>query len=303
MAWRTVFISNPAKLKLKQSSVVIEQITGETSVPLEDIVAIIIENPQVILTAPILSACADNQVALISVDKTGTPNGIFLSYLPHSRALKIMRQQLEMSIPAKKRLWQTVVKQKLVNQALLLRLHKIEDKATHLELLAKNVKSGDTDNHEAYASQLYFPALFGKNFSRNFSVISNSALNYGYAIVRSAMARSLVGYGFLTAFGIHHKNEQNAFNLADDLMEPYRPVVDALVLKICPENFLVEDLDVELKAKLVGVLHQDISSFENEKITGKSTVLSLINTTVISFGQYLLGKKNNLVLPILSEKK
>lgn len=301
MAWRSVVINNPARLKLKHKALVVEQDTGTVSVPMEDIAVLVIDHPQVTITSQLLSACADCQLAVITVDQTHTPNGILLSYLPHSRALKVMRQQLAMTLPHKKRLWQFIIKQKLLNQSCLLRHHKQVEIATRLEQLASRVKSGDPDNYEAYGAQIYFTALFGREFTRNDEILSNGILNYGYSIVRSAVARSLVGYGFLPAFGLHHCNEQNAFNLADDLMEPYRPIVDGLALDlyrfVCDE----EELNTSTKAKLVAILQQDTPRVESGVITGQSTLLSLIDATVISLGQCILNERCDMVLPGMND--
>lgn len=297
MAWRSVVINNPARLKLKHNALVVEQDTGTVSVPIEDVAALVIDNPQVTITSQLLSACAESQLAVITVDQTHTPNGILLSYLPHSRALKVMRQQLAVSLPQKKRLWQAIIKQKLLNQAYLLCLHKQMETAARLEQLASRVKSGDPDNYEAYGAQIYFTALFGQKFTRNDEVLANGVLNYGYSIVRSALARSLVGHGFLPAFGLHHCNEQNAFNLADDLIEPYRPIVDGVALALCIGTNGEEELNTLTKAKLVAILHQDVPRVEGGVMTGQSTLLSLIDATVISLGQCLLHERCDLVLP------
>lgn len=301
MAWRSVVINNPARLKLKHNALLVEQDAGTVSVPMEDIAVLVVDHPQVTITSQLLSACADRQLAVITVDQTHTPNGILLSYLPHSRALKVMRQQLAVSLPQKKRLWQSIIKQKLLNQAFLLRQYKQQDTAARLELLASRVRSGDPDNYEAYGAQIYFSALFGREFTRNDEILANGVLNYGYSIVRSAVARSLVGYGFLPAFGLHHCSEQNAFNLADDLMEPYRPIVDRLALAICIGTNVEGELNPLTKAKLVAILHQDAPRVEGSVITGKSTILSLIDATVISLGQCLLNERCDLVLPGMND--
>jgi len=301
MAWRSVVIGNPARLKLKHSALVVEQDAGTVSIPMEDIAVLVIDHPQVTITSQLLSACADHQFAVITVDQTHIPNGILLSYLPHSRALKVMRQQLAMSQPQKKRLWQIIIKQKLLNQACLLRHHKQRETATRLEQLANRVKSGDPDNFEAYGAQIYFPTLFGDAFTRNDDIVANGVLNYGYSIIRSAVARSLVGYGFLPAFGLHHCNEQNAFNLADDLMEPYRPIVDRLALDLCVGVDGEEELNSSIKAKLVAVLHQDAPRVEGCVMSGQSTILSLIDATVISLGQCILNERCDMVLPGMND--
>ena len=263
MAWRSVIISNPARLQQKHGALVVDQDGQSVSVPLEDIAVLIIDNPRVTLTSALLSACADRQLAVVSVDKTHNPNGIFLPYLSHSRALKVMRQQLAMTLPHKKRLWQVIVKQKLLNQSTVAEFHNQQEAADKLRTLACRVRSGDAGNLEAWGAQIYFVALFGKEFSRGHKNTINATINYGYAIVRSALARSLTGYGFLPAFGIHHSSEQNRFNLADDLLEPYRAVVDAHLLEMKPSLWQLENLDSQAKASIAGILHNDISRIEN----------------------------------------
>lgn len=299
MAWRSVVISKPAKLKLKNRALVVEQEQGTASVPLEDIAAIVIDQPQVTLTTALLVACAERQVAVITVDDSHTPNGIFLAHTPHSRALKVMRGQLSMSEPHKKRLWQLIIKQKISNQAQLLAQLQ-HPTAQTIKTLATQVRSGDPDNFEAQAAQLYFPALFGKGFTRDDACFANSALNYGYAIVRSAIARSLVSYGFLPAFGLHHCSELNAFNLADDIIEPYRILVDACVVELCSEYDADDMLDMPAKAKLVALLHQDVLRIDNGDATGQSTMLALIDASCISLGQSIKDGNLSLVLPALS---
>lgn len=297
MAWRSVVISKPARLSLKQGALLVEQNQGSASVPLEDIASLVLDNPQITLTTPLLSACAEQQVVVITVNDSHTPNGVFLAHTPHSRAVKVMHQQLAMSQPHKKRLWQLIVQQKIRNQAQLLAQYEQSDSVERLLALAKRTKSGDSDNCEAIAAQAYFPALFEPAFTRDAPVFANSALNYGYAIMRAAIARSLVGYGFLPAFGLHHRSELNAFNLADDLIEPYRIFIDAKVKQLTAEYDDAHSLTTEVKASLVNVLHQDALRLENHDEIGKSTLLALIDASVISLGQSIQTGSLSLVLP------
>jgi CRISPR-associated protein Cas1 len=300
VAWRSVVISKPAKLKLKNRALLVEQEQGAASVPLEDIAAIVIDQPQVTLTAALLVACAERQVAIITVDDSHTPNGIFLAHTPHSRALKIMRGQLAMSEPHKKRLWQLIVKQKIANQAQLLAQIQ-HPMAQTIKNLAVPVRSGDPDNFEAQAAQVYFPALFGKGFTRDDACFANAALNYGYAIVRSAIARSLVAYGFLPAFGLHHCSELNAFNLADDIIEPYRILVDARVSQLCQSHATDAELTLSAKTQLVNLLHEDVLRLENGTAIGSSSTLALIDASIISLGQSIKDGTVSLVLPALAQ--
>jgi CRISPR-associated protein Cas1 len=294
MSWRSVIVSSPAHLSCKLGRMQIAQGGEIVSVPLEDIAVLVIDHPQVTLTAHLLSACADAKLTVITVNKSHIPNGIFHPYLPHSRALKVMRQQLAMTQPQKKRLWQTVIRQKLINQAAVLADLHLQTSSEKLSTLVQQVRSGDPDNYEALGAQIYFSSLFGKGFNRSDDNALNAALNYGYSIGRGAIARSLVSYGFLPAFGLHHCSEQNAFNLADDLLEPYRPVVD---LFVCRKHRDVSELDSGIKASLVGLLHHDIPRIEHGDTAGTSTVLALIDATVVSLSQAMGNQQNHLVLP------
>jgi CRISPR-associated protein Cas1 len=296
MAWRSVVIANPAQLKLKHHALLVEQESGSVNVPLEDIAVLIIDHPQITLTAQLLSACAGQQIAVITVDSSHTPNGVFLAYLPHSRALKVMRAQLALGLPARKRLWQWITQRKILNQAHLLTKQGHADASRHLHAMAAAVRSGDPDNFEAHAAQVYFRTLFGEEFIRAQNCFYNAALNYGYSILRSALARSLVSYGFLPAFGLHHRNEQNAFNLADDLIEPYRPLVDAHVLNHYPLEPNRELAPID-KSQLVNLLHLDVPRLEETGHAGSSTLLALIDATVVSLTQRLSDGGNHLTLP------
>ncbi|NOS97177.1 MAG: type II CRISPR-associated endonuclease Cas1 [Methylotenera sp.] len=231
MAWQNLLISRPARLSLKNRQLRCEQDSGEVSLALEDITSVVLESPQITLTSALIAACADENIAIISCDETHTPNGLFNSFLPHSRQAGMLRAQIAWSKPFTKRLWQLVVKQKITNQAATLKLCGREH--ARLTKLATEVDSGDSQNCEAQAARLYFNVLFdGVNhdaFKRHGEDLPNAALNYGYAILRAAIARELVQFGFIPALGIHHCSELNAFNLADDLIEPFRPFLDAYV--------------------------------------------------------------------------
>lgn len=299
MAWRSVVITRPSRLTLKYQALVVEQEDGKVTIPLEDMAVLLIENPQVNLTAQVLSECAARQIAVITVGENHHPNGVLLAHLPHSRALKVMRGQLEMSQPSRKQLWQTIVRQKIRNQAGVLAQRGHETEARRLAALAKEVRSGDTGMAEAQASQLYFPVLFGKRFSRQQERFHNAALNYGYTVVRAALARSLVSFGFLTAFGLHHRNEQNAFNLADDLIEPFRPLLDAYVLARFPDE---EEklLTPPIKAALVAFLHEDVALMSDSASLGKASLLAAIDEVVMSLSRQLVSPSGRLALPVFA---
>ncbi|AKH21523.1 type II CRISPR-associated endonuclease Cas1 [Sedimenticola thiotaurini] len=297
MAWRSVMISRPSYLKLRHGALKVVQDDGEVSIPLEDIAVLLIDCPQITLSAQLLSACAERQIAVITVGLNHHPNGVLIPYLPHSRALKAMKMQLAMSLPQRKQLWRSIVKQKIRNQALVLQHMGRTKEGSKLLALIKEVKSGDSGNAEAQASQLYFPALFGGGFTRKQIRFHNAALNYGYAIIRAALARNLVCYGFIAAFGLHHRNEQNSFNLADDLIEPFRPLLDAYLLKHFPHE---EDdqLLPSHKSTLVNILNQDIPMIDVDGVMTRSTVLNATESMVVSLTQRLHDGGHKLHLPL-----
>lgn len=298
MSWRSVVIMKPASLRIKQGSLVVEQDDGTVRVPLEDIAAILIDHPQITLTARLLSACAASQIAVITVGDTRHPNGVLVSYLPHSRALKVIRTQMDLSLPSRKRLWSGIVRRKIHNQGAVLANCGQPGIGQRLDVLASRVRSGDPENIEARAAQMYFPALFGTGFARGQEGFHNAALNYGYSILRAAIARSLVAYGFLTAIGLHHCNEQNAFNLADDLIEPFRPILDHHVL--CRLQGSTGDaLEPTHKAGLVGVLHQDIALTGSPGVAGRTTVLAAIDAVVMGLSRCLQNGGSDLTLPVI----
>ncbi|MBE0467967.1 MAG: type II CRISPR-associated endonuclease Cas1 [Methyloprofundus sp.] len=301
MGWRSVLISQPAHLSYKNLALQIKQDQGQAQVMLEDIAAIVLDNLQITLSAQLLSACAQCNIAVITVDDTHLPNGVLHGFLPHSRALKVMQAQLGMSRPQQKRLWQTLIQQKIINQASALTALGQTTACHQLYTFARQVKSGDPDNYEAQAAQLYFKTLFGKGFQRRDESLVNAALNYSYSLVRSALARSLVAYGFLPAFGLQHHNEQNAFNLADDLIEPYRPHIDYWVIQALADiDPQTSDLTTAIKAQLVNFLHQDLPRIENNQPQGKSTLLALVEASVISLSQTINQQAEQppgLVLP------
>ena len=302
MSWRSVVIANPAALSVSHLALQVLQDGQQARIPLEDIAVLVIDNPQVSLNAAVLAACAERNIAVITVGSTHLPNGVLLSYVPHSRALKVMEAQLSLSQPNRKRLWQRIVQHKINNQACVLEVAKQPADATHLRALARQVKSGDPENIEAQAAQYYFRHLFTGAFTRAQGRFYNAALNYGYAVVRSALARSLVAYGFLPAFGLFHHNEQNAFNLADDLFEAFRPLVDCHVICEYPEEPDRELLPSD-KGKLVRVLHKDVQMSSHSASDGRCATLAAIDNTISSFSGIVLKDNalTSLALPIMRQ--
>ena len=228
MSWRSVMITQPTKLSVQNRQLKITQ-DEEWNIPLEDISSIVFETPQISISAKAMSMIADNKIVLYSCDDKHLPNGVFIPFASHSRSLKVIKNQLKMTEAFKKRCWQKIIVQKILNQAEVLRLSdKIKD-YKYLENLSQKVNSGDTENKEAIAAKEYFNSLFGNKFNRNYDDIFNASLNYGYSIIRGAIARTIVSYGYIPSIGIHHKSELNSYNLVDDFIEPFRPIVDLWV--------------------------------------------------------------------------
>ena len=289
MSWRSILVTRPARLHREHFSLAIEQ--DETVfVPFADIAVIVLDHPQITMTHPVLMACGEYGIGLFSTDATHTPNGIFLPFMTHSRATRMMRLQLNATLPMKKRIWTQIVKAKIRNQAISLTLGGREG-AERLAKLAGAVKSGDPDNLEARSARWYFARLFGDAFSRMEATPVNACLNYGYAIIRGAIARQLVLHGLHPPMGIFHDNEQNAFNLADDLIEPFRPVVDLFVATHLPGILTADAIP---KALLVRLLNVDIDMPE-----GKMAVATAIEYAVESLVRVLGGKSGMLSLPEL----
>jgi CRISP-associated protein Cas1 len=310
MGWRSVVISKPAQLSLGHQALHVMQDDGDNKqiakVPLEDISVLIIDTPQVSLSTALLAACADAQIAVITVGENHLPNGVLLPYLSHSRTLKIMQSQLKLTVSKKKRIWRSIVQQKIRNQAAVLIQYQQYIAANRLLSLANLVRSGDSNNVEGQAAQIYFRTIFGSKFSRQQNCFHNAALNYGYAVIRAAIARTLCGYGFLPAFGLFHHNELNSFNLADDIIESYRPFVDAHVLKCYPiengesKRNIFRDLTSQDKANLVSLLHHDIKLNNHIDDNAACTLLAGIEATVISLSSVVKNERNEsnkLVLP------
>jgi CRISPR-associated protein Cas1 len=255
VVWRSIVINQPARLKRDHFGLLIEQ-QESARVPFEDIAVIVLNHREISLTHPVLSACAEYGIGLYSTGGNHQPNGVFLPFQSHSRTTKILRLQMALDKPTTKRAWSKMVQAKITNQAICLRTLKIGE-PERLESLARRVKSGDSDNMEAQASAYYFPQIFGRSFHRAQNVWVNAALDYGYSVLRGACARGLVAHGLLPTLGIFHSSEQNAFNLADDLIEPYRAIVDLYVATNCQVNETADLTPVD-KAQIVSLLHVDV---------------------------------------------
>lgn len=291
MSWRSVLISNGGKLALQHNQMLIQQEKNTFTVPLEDIAVIVIESKEVVITAPLLSALALNGVTLLTCDEQFLPCGQWLPFNQYHRQLKNLKLQLEATQPLKKQLWQKIVQQKIRNQAFVLHTLSHEKQALRLEKMAKDVKSGDKQNLEGQAAFIYFQTLFGKAFHRNDENHQiNTHLNYAYTVLRSAVARSIVLYGWLPQLGLFHRSEVNPFNLADDFIEPFRPLVDLLVWQLWQEGKISPHLTPHSKQRLIKILHYQMQ-FQQETFS----VLAAIERTVGSLQACLLAKNANLL--------
>ncbi|MFT3810518.1 MAG: type II CRISPR-associated endonuclease Cas1 [Micropepsaceae bacterium] len=257
MAWRGLHISKPARLNLADGQIVVAQHDGEVRLPLEDIAWIVLDAPHATLTSTLLSACMDSGIAIVSTDATHTPNGVLMPFHRHFRQGGIAIAQAEMSLPLKKRLWQTIVRAKIVNQAAALDRTGREG-GDGLRAMSRLVGSGDPDNVEARAAREYWGCLFAGFRREDGGDTRNMMLNYGYAVVRSGVARAIVAAGLVPALGLNHASATNAFNLADDLVEPFRPFVDVAVWRTIGEGRAArDDLTLDQRRVMAGLMLGD----------------------------------------------
>lgn len=259
MIKRTIAISNPAFLKKQDDQLIIKREEEENSVPIEDIGVLILDHWQITLTEAVMTAILANDGIIISCNKSHHPDGIMTPVSGNVIHAEILRAQVESSQPLRKQLWQQTMKAKILNQAAVLKNAAVA--AEPLVRYAKSVRSGDPDNYEGRAAAYYWQRVFPTipDFKRERDGLSpNHLLNYGYAVLRATVARGIVSAGLHPAIGIHHRNRYNAFSLADDLMEPYRPCVDVEVKKMLTECGDVIDLVPETKRRLLGVLTTDV---------------------------------------------
>lgn len=307
MIKRTLYFGNPAYLSTTLDQLVVrlpvveknvtlpDQFKKEAhaNIPIEDIGVVILDHQQVTITQALISKLLANNTALITCDNTHHPTGLMLNLDGHTLQSQRFQAQLEASEPLKKQLWQQTIRAKIKNQASLLQLQGMD--IQNMLHWADDVKSGDTENHEGRASAWYWRHFFGSTsgFIRNPAGLApNNLLNYGYAILRAITARSLVGSGLLPTAGIFHRNQYNAYCLADDIMEPYRPYVDQLVRKIVAEEEVAEDLTPALKKKLLVIPAVDVV------IHGESSPLMVgMQRTTASLTKCFLGESRKISYP------
>ena len=297
MIKRTLFFSNPAYLSKKDQQLkVAEPGTNKekASVPLEDIAVVILEHPQITITQALLADLVDRNVAVISCDSRHLPSGLMLPLAGNSVQTERFRLQIEATEPLLKNLWAQTVKSKIENQAAL--LHRIGKENKQLLALVPQIKSGDPDNIEGRAASVYWKILFQEHeFTRNRNGIEpNSQLNYCYAILRAIVARALVSSGMLPTLGIFHRNKYNAYCLADDMMEPYRPFCDELVYKMFTVGEIEdEDITREQKIKMLAIATCDVLIDGN-----KSPLMVAMSRTTNSLFECFEGTRRKIVYPV-----
>lgn len=298
MIKRTLYFGNPAKLSIKDKQLSIDGLNenGEAvcrTIPVEDIGTVIIDSPQITITSGLIQALQENNVALITCDYRHMPQSLLLPIEGNSIQQERYEAQLSASEPLKKQLWAQTVTQKIKNQAAV--LDGLLIKSDYLVPLHKNVKSGDSDNCEATAAVYYWQKIFShvNGFVRHREgPPPNNYLNYGYAILRATMARSIVAAGLLPTLGIFHKNRYNAYCLADDLMEPYRPYVDQIVHQMVEEMGITEEMTKEHKAILLKIPAIDVI-IDGEK----SPLMLATQRTAVSIVKCFNGEQRKLIYP------
>jgi CRISPR-associated protein Cas1 len=304
MVKRTLHFGNPAYLSKRNEQLLIErpdmplklgEKDNKRSVPIEDIGVVILDHQQITITQAALAALLQNNAAIITCNDTHHPVGLFLPLDGHDIQSERFRHQITATEPLKKQLWQQTVSAKILNQAAILNDRGIE--TNNLLHWAKSVRSGDPDNYEGRAAAYYWRYIFGAGtnfFRRRDGEAPNNLLNYGYAILRAMVARSLVGSGMLPTLGIHHRNKYNAYCLADDIMEPYRPYVDKMVCEIVDDGEDFEFITTELKARLLGIATRDVH-IEKES----SPLMVGLQRTTASLAKCYEGKSRKILYPLI----
>jgi len=303
MIKRTLYFGNPAYLKTQNEQLVVtlpEQNSGlhekfrSTTIPIEDIGLVILDNQQITISQAVITKLLANNVAFITCDNTHHPTGMMLNLDGNTTQSERFATQLEVSLPMKKQLWSQTVEQKITNQAMVL---KQQNQGEYKVLInfVNQVRSGDPDNFEGRAAAYYWKHVFGEGFGflrHREGNSPNHLLNYGYAIIRASVARALVGSGLLPTLGIHHRNKYNAYCLADDIMEPYRPYVDSLVCDILKAGKASEEITKENKQELLGLPAMDVM-IDGEK----SPLLVAVQRTSASLVKCYEGSQRKILYP------
>ncbi|MHA8049544.1 type II CRISPR-associated endonuclease Cas1 [Aquirufa sp. ROCK-SH2] len=296
MIKRALFFENSCYLSLKDQQLVVsypDEFAKDKTVPIEDIGVLVIESLYVTITSALNNRLMQNGVSVFYCDERHMPVGLLLPLEGHTQQTERMRTQLDASLPLKKNLWQQTVSAKILNQAGHLRSR--GGQVDNLMRWSKEVQSGDSKNHEARAAANYWSRLFPwEGFTRHPEGESpNHLLNYGYSILRGITARAIVSSGMLPMLGIFHKNKYNAFGLADDIMEPYRPYVDTLVLDIIDSGEYFHEMNMSLKIHLMGIMRMDVT------IDGqKSPLMVAMSRTTSSLYDCFAGKSRKILYPM-----
>lgn len=292
MIKKSILIENKSAITSKNLQLVIKSEIRESIIPIEDIGFLVLDHQEIYISLPAMNLLVENNTSIIICRKNHLPNGMFLNLNSHHIQQEIFKNQIEASIPLKKQLWQQTIVEKITNQGIL--LQRITSKSNSFEFLASKVLSGDTTNMEGVAAQQYWKSFFELDFKRErFGDYPNNFLNYGYAILRAATARALSGSGLLNTLGIHHKSKYNAFALADDIMEPFRPLVDEKVFEIM-QQYEEQELNTKIKSELLQVLTNTVY-FKDEK----SPLMVALQKTASSLQQCYTGKRKKIKYPKL----
>ncbi len=310
MIKRTLYFGNPTYLsvKLGQLEIRLPEVEGNDtlpeafktsmvkSVPIEDIGVIILDHKRITITQAALAELLDNNTAVITCNDSRMPSGLLLPLSGNTVQSERFQDQIDASLPLKKQLWQQTVQSKILNQSAVLRRRRQLD-CGNMSAWAKLVKSGDPDNIEGRAAAFYWPQMFGSiaGFRRDREgVPPNNLLNYGYAILRAVVARSLVGSGLLPTLGIHHHNRYNAYCLADDIMEPYRPYVDDLVADMVDSGIDCTYLSTDIKSRLLYIPVIDVVI--NDR---RSPLMVGVGMTTASLYKCYSGEQRKISYPII----
>lgn len=295
MLKRTILLENKASVSTKNLQLVIKTEMRESSIPVEDIGYLVMDHPQIFLSIPAMNLLIENNAAIIVCAANHLPNGMLLNLNSHHIQQEIFRKQIEASLPLKKQLWQQTIAEKIRNQGIL--LERITGEKNNFEFLSSKVLSGDTTNMEGVAANQYWRIFFEQCDTKvkreRFGNFPNNYLNYGYAILRAATARALSGSGLLNTLGIHHRNKYNAYALADDMMEPYRPLVDEKVFEWISRRE-EQDLTTAAKTEFLKMLTQTVYLKEE-----KSPLMVGLQKSASSLQQCFSGDRKKLNFPKL----
>lgn len=292
MIKQTLMFKSPASLSLRDKQIVISIKEPEQVVtrPIEDIGFVVIENPMVKISVPLLNELIDNNVSVIFCDQKQMPKSMLMSLDGNTTLQESYRYQFSASAPLKKQIWKQLIESKIKNQSVL--LSKLGLQGELLKPYYMNVKSGDSDNREGIASKLYWSKIFGEGFKREREGSApNNLLNYGYTILRAAVARALVGSGLYPAFGVFHRNRYNAFPLADDVMEPFRPFVDEIVYRLYMDG-AHNELNNQTKGVLLHLLFADVKM--GKVMRPLEVSLSIMTASLLKVYK---GEESKIVLP------